>query len=81
MAGARSRILRHARDVVEEWNAQPILQDALRELRPGFAAVMDELAQAVYESGNRAQLREEGFEAARESGAHTHELDSSELVR
>lgn len=81
MSGARSRILRVSRDVVAEWNDQPRLRDALREVRPGFAQVLDELAQAVYESGNRARLREEGFETARAAGAHTHELNSAEFVR
>jgi len=81
MAGARSRILRISRDVVAEWESQPRLQEALRELRPGFARVMDELSQAVYESGNRARLREAAFEDARVSGAHVHEVDSRELVR
>jgi hypothetical protein len=81
VSGTRSRILRVSRNVVAEWNDQPKLQEALHELRPGFAQVMDELAQAVHESGHRAQLREEGFEDARISGAHTHELDSAEFVR
>lgn len=81
MSGTRARILRHSRDVVAEWNSQPQLQEALHELRPGFAQAMDELAQAVYESGNRARMRENAFEAARVSGAHTHEVDSAELVR
>jgi len=81
MSGARSRILRISRDVVAEWNSQPVLRQALLELRPGFAQVMDELAQAVHESGNRARLREQGFEDAKLAGAHVHELDSAELIR
>jgi hypothetical protein len=81
VSGARSRILRYSREVVAEWTSQPVLQEALRELRPGFAKVMDDLTQAVFESGNRARLREEGFQDAKLSGAHPHELDSAELVR
>lgn len=77
----RSRILRVSRDVAAEWRSQPKLQEALRELRPGFAQVMDDLAQAVYEAGNRARLREEGFQDAKLSGAHPHEVDSAEFVR
>jgi predicted Zn-dependent protease len=78
---ARSRILRISRDVVAEWNLQPKLQEVLREARPEFARTMDELAQAVYESGNRARLQEAAVERAKLAGAHAHELNARELVR
>jgi hypothetical protein len=81
MGSARSQILRVSRDVVAEWNSQPKLQEVLREVRPDFARTMDDLAVAVYEAGNRARLREDGFQDAKLTGAHTHEINSAEFVR
>jgi hypothetical protein len=77
----RALILRVSREVVAEWESDPGLQEALRELRPGFAQTMDRLTAGVFEAGNRARLREEGFETARVTGAHTSEIDSAEFVR
>lgn len=77
----RSRILRISREVTAEWNSQPGLRDALHELRPGFAQVMDQLSEAVFASGNRARLAEAAFEDAKISGAFPHEVAQKELVR
>jgi len=77
----RTRILRISRDVVAEWNDQPVLREALHELRPGFAQSMDKLAEAVFASGNRARLAEQAFEDAKASGAFPHEVAQKELVR
>lgn len=83
MAGTsnRSRILRLSREVVAEWGEQGQLRAALHELRPTFARVMDELAEAVFASGNRARLAEAAFEDAKASGAFPHEVAQKELVR
>lgn len=77
----RSRILRLSREVTAEWDGQPGLRDVLHEMRPDFARAMDELAAAVFASGNRARLAGAAFEDAKISGAFPHEVAQKELVR
>lgn len=75
----RTEINCAARDVARDWLAMPDLQDALRELRPGFAAAMDTLAEAVAKSRQDWNARRAGDVAA--TGGFVDEIAPAEFAR
>lgn len=78
---ARAQIVSLSRVVIREWLDDERLREALHEIRPGFARVMDELADETRRNSNEVRIGEKRLEGAKVSGAFAHEVSAAELVR